>query len=299
MYPSGSNIDSLPTDIILYILSMVLDVSDIKHFLIAIKNDNLYNDLWALLISNELPCRAKNIVNMPLPKGLRELSIHNKEISKIPSNLPNTIEKLDLNKCKRLRELPSELPNTLKILCIRKCERLWTLPNSFSKLENLVEFDCTGCENMHDIEKLPPYLKVLKCNCCHGFECLSCVSSSRSLQYLSVEFCQSLSEIPDLPSTLIYFSCKFCENIESISTTLSSCSLQYFSCSNCYNLDILPELPSTLKSFDCSYSAIKRLPKLPSMLKTFNCCSCRQLENIPEIPRSVEHLTLESPPPSP
>lgn len=101
-------------------------------------------------------------LNIQFPPNLKKLSLNASNIKTVPE-LPDTLEFLELSKCRKLEELPTalpaglkklyltwcpithlpKLPSTLRILNLHHCDKLAYTQATVSQLETL---EASGCE---------------------------------------------------------------------------------------------------------------------------------------------------------
>jgi hypothetical protein len=240
----------------------------------------------------------------------------------LPSELPNTIRKLELrkNKLTKLSELPSNLelldcsenriewldtlPDSLRVLiCYNNPIQCITLSNLI--FSNLQELDCARC-NITDLTELPQGL--LRLNCLGNVGLAKLPQIPATLEFLDCSLC-ILHELPEFPSDskLKVLKCtdsgiKYLpllppkleilkchgNNLTYLPSPLPD-TITELVCSCNYLISLPDTLPSDLVDLDCSSNKITKLPTSLSSLTKLDTlyCAANKLTWLPELPTSL------------
>jgi Leucine-rich repeat (LRR) protein len=190
-------------------------------------------------------------------EGLESLKIGFPDITEWPTNLPNSLKKLDIY-CPLVKDIPS-LGENLKHLELKWSDNLRSLPEVLPpNLESLRLFssDITSLPKI-----LPASLKTLDLSNSQitelpdlpeGLDCLNLTDTP-------------VTTLPQLPNSLTSLECTRTQITEL--PTLSHTKL-WSLCITDTKVDKLPELPETLRSIYATRSSLKELPMLPDELNT-------------------------------
>ncbi|KAJ4723792.1 putative disease resistance protein (TIR-NBS-LRR class) [Melia azedarach] len=245
-------------------------------------------------------------------------------LTKFPSITGNV---MTLTLCRTaIEEVPSSIQRltSLTKLNLGGCKRLTFLSTSICKLKSLYRLDlgyCSKFENFPEILEQMESLEYINLGSTKIKELPSSIELLTGLTKLEFDFC---SELGNLPTNLGKLkSLKFIQGNHSAISQLPSSfkdlkKLEEADFSSCRGL-VLPPLSSfsdlrnlvlagtrvrkipqdigclsSLESLDLSKNNFKNLPasiKQLSRLKELNLDGCSMLESLPEMPRSLSHLT--------
>ncbi|TXG71072.1 hypothetical protein EZV62_006007 [Acer yangbiense] len=278
--------------------------------------------------------RSKHLISCPdfstAPNLESLILVGCTSLSEIPSSIQhlNKLRSLKLRGCTSLSEIPSSIQhlNKLKYLDLGFCKSLESIPD-YTCLESLKLLLLDNCSKLKRLPQLPTNLETI-----HLIDCTSLVEIQSSftrlhkLRSLMLRGCTSLSEIPSSIqhlNKLEYLDLEYCENLESIPDCTRLESLKELILDNCSKLKRLPQLPTNLETIgliDCTslveiQSSFTRLHKVPSLilqrhkrltsipdlrglksLEDLHIKRCPKLKMLPELPNTIEELTLEDVP---
>ncbi|XP_031499199.1 disease resistance protein TAO1-like [Nymphaea colorata] len=196
-------------------------------------------------------------------KNMFELSLEGcilleKVPSPIVKSIPRVHGELHLNGLKSLRRLPASLGNMMSIrrLSFRDCESLEELPQSIIRLTSLEDLDLSGCTSLRRLPKS--------------------IGNFRNLRHLSLKQCRSLEELPDSIGRLR------CLRVLHISGGMSVKRVPDF----IGKLKKLLELH--LREIEEISVLVGGLPQLAEIYVE----DCPKLESIPQLPSSLDHLSV-------
>ena len=165
-------------------------------------------------------CKRKVIkLPSPLPEGLQRIYFSNcLNLTRPPDGLPEDLEYLSFHYCPSITSLPDPLPEGLGSLNCCGCKSLTSLPKRLP--EGLESLDC-GCTGLTRLpEHLPKCLKRLDCRDCTGLTHLP-ENLSESLKYLNLGRCKKLTRLPEcLPEGLEYLKCRGCTGLTHLPDSL-------------------------------------------------------------------------------
>ena len=200
---------------------------------------DLPDNLRSLTINN----RMSSLEISSLPIGLRDLTLHNLEISSLPS-MPQGLSSLDLQGCK-IQRLP-RLPDSILYLDISS--------TTITNLDDLPEF----LEELHiqnsclsSLPELPSTLEVLNCSMSMVREIPRLPLGFKELYCASMPF---IKKLPSLPYGLTILSAYENKQIYS-----------------------LPYIPSTLKELYIDETGIVILNNLPPNIQVIDTNNCPNL----------------------
>ncbi len=244
-----------------------------------------------------------------LNSGLQSVSMGAGYVTAFPLGIEKygNLTKLDLSFTGTITKLPPDLPTTLEFLNVCYCPDFKHLEEGLRRCENLKVFYAQCCPNLEDLGPLAknklrkvrigstnvsdispvcgPDLVELDANFCHGLvDIQQDVNKCSALKYLNLKGCDHIVDLSalDLP-TLKYLNCKKCSRLEKLPPRAQS--LDTFKLSGCRPEMEFPEaklletlwasrLPGLTKTNGLQYSA-----KLTA-LTLKNCCALKCISDL-------------------
>ncbi|XP_008455228.3 disease resistance protein RPV1-like isoform X1 [Cucumis melo] len=128
-----------------------------------------------------------------------------------------SLKKLWIIKCKELKTLPSTIYRLSNLTCLRVLGYNFSTfpslndpssPFLFPYLTSIELFDCkiTNLDFLETMVHVAPFLKELDLSRNNFCKLPSCITSFKSLIYLSTSFCKLLEEIPKVPKGVLYMN---------------------------------------------------------------------------------------------
>ncbi|KAJ9701121.1 hypothetical protein PVL29_006459 [Vitis rotundifolia] len=215
------------------------------------------------------------------------------------------LENLDLRRT-AIKELPSSIEHLHNIfeLHLSNCENLRSLPSSICGFKSIGRLFLRGCsslqsflENMEDMEDL----YVLNLEGTAIKELSSSIQNLKSLRMLYLSNCKNLVTLPDSISdlrSLQYLKLTGCSNLEKFPKNLEGlCSLVYLDLSHCNLLEgSIPTDIGCLYSLEILNLSGNHMVSIPSgisqlcKLRSLDISRCKMLQEIPELPQSLEEM---------
>ncbi|XP_019057328.1 PREDICTED: protein SUPPRESSOR OF npr1-1, CONSTITUTIVE 1 [Tarenaya hassleriana] len=251
--------------------------------------------------------------------SLRKLDLSGNGFSQLPESIKqfSKLEVLLLSYCKNLTALPSELPQSLEILDVHGCTSLESFPSYLLPSIWILDLSGNGFSRLPESIKEFSKLEVLLLRDCKNLTALPS-ELPQSLETLDVHGCTSLESFPSyllpslwkldlsgngfsrLPESIKEFSklevllLRDCKNLTALPSELPQ-SLETLDVHGCTSLESFPSylLPSLWK-LDLSGNGFSRLPesiKEFSKLEVLLLRDCKNLTALPsELPQSLETL---------
>ena len=282
--------------------------------------------LWAPKLENLNLSICENLVKFPklwAPK-LKYLDLCLcKNLVKFPKLWAPKLEDLDLSYCENLVKLPKLWAPNLEDLNLRFCENLVEIDECFGYLEKLRTWDLLGCIKLQflpsqlrlkslysfylsgcsRLEKLPDFHQEMEC--LEGLylsgsgirELPSSIEHLTKLNKLYLHNCKNLRDLPDSICKLQ----RLWELWTSTTKLRQTCN-SFDSSSEGYEFDLLmkPDYFPALGTLDLSETnivtipkSISRFPKL-SYLSITNCKLLREIQGLPQCPRAINCMLLDT-----
>ena len=221
-----------------------------------------------------------------LYENIKSIDLNNCEfIRKIPDFRAPNLETLNLGGCGNLTEVHDNIGflDKLKEWRLYDCEKLKILPSKLN-LKSLEFFILGGCKKLEKFPQIHPEMKCLKNLTIHlGDTCVRKLPSS--LRYLTSGLdTLRLPVVQNLDLSFLQYGFKSLKNLD----------LTYFD-RNTVDLNIWlePKYFPVLETLDLSYSNIVTIPESITKftrLQSLFLCECKQLQEIPRLPKSIVKL---------
>ena len=151
------------------------------------------------------------------PKDATEVNLSGQVNIKTIADIPETVKRLNLEGCKKLKALPelpwgieeinlfgcldletiANIPSTVKKLNLGFCKKLKVLPELFEGLE---EINLSGHDNLELITQIPGTVKKLNIECCSMLKFLP--NFAEGIEEIFLFGCHNLETIPKIPGTV-------------------------------------------------------------------------------------------------
>ncbi|XP_057503011.1 LOW QUALITY PROTEIN: disease resistance protein RPV1-like [Actinidia eriantha] len=199
---------------------------------------------------------------------------------------PN-LEDLILEDCIHLVKVHESIGGLKKLvsLNLQGCKNLKNLPSEFHCLTSLRTLNMSGCSKLEHVwtgMKLLKSLKILNLSHCHGLTNTPNFIVCPNLEDLILEDCIHLVKVPESLATLPH---------SLVTLNLSKCSLSSDGLAR--SLGSL----SLLQDLNLSMNPISNIPesiKYLTMLKSLKLDSCKRLQSVPELPKSLTLLSVHN-----
>ncbi|RDY13182.1 TMV resistance protein N, partial [Mucuna pruriens] len=251
----------------------------------------LSSSIGLLMSLQELDLSGTNIVSLPTNvknlSMLRKLTLIDCRELESLSQLPPSLEGLNLYNCWKLKHLPM-LPASLCNISLNNCREFESLPELPPSWE---ELNLNDWWKLKHLPMLPPSLKSLRLNNCRELKSLP--ELPPSLEELDLIDCWKLNHLHMLPPSLGKLRSKNCRELESLPKLPPS--LEQLDLNDCWKLKHRPMLPPSLRSLHLNNcKELESLPQLPPSLKQLDLNDCWKLKHLPMLPPSLRTLHLES-----
>ncbi|XP_020596287.1 putative disease resistance protein RGA3, partial [Phalaenopsis equestris] len=222
-----------------------------------------------------------------------------KSLQSLPSSLPrlSSLQVLCIQEAPQLQQL-SNIPGSLERLDLEKLESLLCL-QSLSAITSLQYLTLESIPLLKALPDLPPSLYELRLKDLNQLDCLpSCFPTLSSLQTLNIIKVPQLRELPGLPPSLLSLFLEGLNQLDCPPSFLSRLSsldkLVIINLSQLRELQGLPPALSKLQledldRLDCLPSSLANL----SSLRVLWIINVPQLRDLPDLPPSLEHLVIE------
>ncbi|CAN6564393.1 unnamed protein product [Malus baccata var. baccata] len=293
-----------------------------------------HHNLKSLMIENFMGTKfASWMTSDLLPINLTEIILYMcEECEAVPplGHLPN-LRSVLIDHCTNLKSLPISQSQSIEKLKLRDCPKLrYTSIQNLLSLRDLVIWGCPTLEgdlSLNDCTSLME-LRIIYCNGLTSI--LSGLHSCTSLRTLCIQYCRNLRtfsghglQTPVSLEVLIISDCPYleaipslhnltsllhlyigCDRLTSIPSGLASCtSLAHLSVVDCHNLISLADhnLSSLQSLSSLLVSNCGKLQYLPKGLHSLSCLErlwignfCKELDSFPDfqVPSKLEELTL-------
>ena len=248
-----------------------------------------FDNLLSLSISNVTNFNYDSLKN--LPKNLVSLELFDCDDIEFFSSFPSSLNKLKLDKLKKLKLIPDLNSCNLEILEINHCP----LESISSFPEVLQEIKLSNCSQFKTFPSFPLKLKVFSIFDCPKLEHLPPFNIEGNMENIDISNCNQLKSLPNLPSRLGKLSIYKCDQITSIDLS-NSIELQKIKISYCEGLESILNFPQKVKRVDivdCINLKILQT-SFPDSLESLNLNRCQNLQTLPLLPDSLKFLYLNN-----
>ncbi|XP_042496337.1 disease resistance protein RUN1-like isoform X2 [Macadamia integrifolia] len=187
---------------------------------------------------------------MSLSLSLERLELDGNRFRTLPASIEHLsrLKRLSMKNCRDL-QLMTELPSSLNFLNLGGCSTMERLPSNISGLSQLLYLDLNGCQRLQSLPKLPLRLDELRTSGCTSLQEVANIGNLSTLRDLSINcdlFCSLSNEICHLSNlgNLNLEGCKRPQSLPKLPSKLDSLFIEGHTSNllNCFENQSLEEM---------------------------------------------------------